>query len=349
MSYVPPYRANAYTYISEQLATTGTMQGEKLQESPDLTAPPQQPPAQSRSASLPSPATDAKPSAPVVGSMAINPLSIPPPSRKETTTPDTSAPPPPAPSAVAAESAGPAVASSSPPSSSHSPHPAPKVPPVVAYVRPPSPQVPSTLPTAAPPPAAMAAPAPTQPPLSQQPPSASAPATAYHAYAASATVVPSPPAALYTARIPELRVILARGRLSGVKEFSPVATGEDIYRAFCPGGDSYASDGANPSTAAAAAAANTTPGPVAHAPQTLSEMATALATDEGSAEASTRSSGDGGGGGAAATRGRLPPGWERRTFHNSTFYLDHISREAHEQEPWVVWWGRAGNADTNGV
>lgn len=33
----------------------------------------------------------------------------------------------------------------------------------------------------------------------------------------------------------------------------------------------------------------------------------------------------------------LPPGWEQVVFKGVAVYLDHVSREAHEETPWVVW------------
>ncbi|KAG5493574.1 hypothetical protein JIQ42_01946 [Leishmania sp. Namibia] len=48
-------------------------------------------------------------------------------------------------------------------------------------------------------------------------------------------------------------------------------------------------------------------------------------------------------------RGQLPPGWERRMSHSTTFYLNSLLLEAHKQEPWAAWWGRADNADPGSV
>lgn len=38
----------------------------------------------------------------------------------------------------------------------------------------------------------------------------------------------------------------------------------------------------------------------------------------------------------------LPPGWERIVYQGSVVYVDHISREAHEEPPWEVWRRRGG-------
>ncbi|KPA81193.1 hypothetical protein ABB37_04531 [Leptomonas pyrrhocoris] len=340
MSYVPPYRVDAHTFINEQLATAAA---QAQVQSLDPTAPPPPLPPPPRSSSTSQASAQPAPTT----TISTNPLSIPPPPRKDVSSnaAATAAPPPPC---------LPATFSS-----------IPSTLPVTFYERPPSPHAPSPAP----------APPQVKPPLApplQHPPFSAPPTVA----AVAITAAPLPPhpsssnsnAALYSARIPELRVILARGRLSGVTHVAADATGEEIYRAFCPAGDTYPNENASASTAAAAAAATTTTAattsaatPVmspssrggSHAPRALSEMANALTSDgkaavapNGTADTSHRRSGTAL---TSAMRGRLPPGWERRVFHNTTFYLDHISREAHEQEPWVVWWGRAGNAEASGL
>lgn len=309
MSYVPPYREQAHTYISEQLATAVKAH---MQLS-DPTAPSL--PARSPSVSPPSATAIA----------FSSPLSIPPPTRREATLPTMTAasvhnPPGSASSSFAIDNTTQPTTTTAAASST------PRAPPVAPYLRPPSPPVPSRPPTAPPTPVTAAIATLLNPPPHFSPPPATAPAPSPVAAVAAAS----------TAYIPELRVILARGRLSGVQDFSPEATGEDIYRAFCPAGDTYLDDSV-PVTAATAAAATTT-----------TTFANALGASGASPAAPSRLCNGAAPVGLAATRGRLPPGWERRVFHNSTFYLDHISREAHEQEPWVVWWGRAGNAVANG-
>lgn len=208
----------------------------------------------------------------------------------------------------------------------------------------PAPQQPAAAP-AAPTPRPTPTPTPVSAPVPARMAAPPAPArpipTAAVAHSAVSRSAPAAPI-----RIPELSVILARGRLSRVPDFSPDATGEDIYRTFCPGGDSYPGDGvsAGPDVAATTAAAGSSArsataggeSPVQH--NQHGDVAAEVGQSVSGRDEETAAL-------APATRGQLPPGWERRTFHNTTFYLDHVSREAHEQEPWVVWWGRAGNAD----
>lgn len=38
----------------------------------------------------------------------------------------------------------------------------------------------------------------------------------------------------------------------------------------------------------------------------------------------------------------LPPGWEKLTYQGAVVYVDHVSREAHEEPPWEVWRRRGG-------
>lgn len=33
----------------------------------------------------------------------------------------------------------------------------------------------------------------------------------------------------------------------------------------------------------------------------------------------------------------LPPGWEVLVVEGEKIYVDHMSREAHKQPPWVLW------------
>lgn len=331
MTCVPPYRADAHQYINKQLATAAAAAAQQPTEDnedrPDPTAPPPQAAPRSRSPSpAPAPASapvslpappppQPQPAEPKPAAAPVNPLSIPPPPRRE------AVPPPQVSAAVPAEKTATKAKKEmyAAPSSAAT---------TTAVAPPPRPSLSSQQ---------QSSPTPSPP----SPPSSTTATTAAVAVAAA----PPPPvraapapitAPLYDPRIPELRVILARGRLSGVRDFDPEATPTDIYNAFCPAGDAYASDvavGANAAAATAAASTNTQNG----------------AATANNGPMRTAPSGDASQGGpqqpVVATRGRLPPGWERRVMHNATFYLDHISREAHEQEPWVVWWGRAGHAD----
>ncbi|CCW63148.1 unnamed protein product [Phytomonas sp. EM1] len=37
----------------------------------------------------------------------------------------------------------------------------------------------------------------------------------------------------------------------------------------------------------------------------------------------------------------MPPGWEKVRYRGTVVYVDHVSREAHEEKPWEVWSRRA--------
>ncbi|KPI85016.1 hypothetical protein ABL78_5925 [Leptomonas seymouri] len=330
MSHVPPYRVYAHTYIAEQLATATAGQTQALGMSPDPTTYPR---------SSQSPSTSPYSAQEVRATAVMNALSM-------------SSPP------LQGMPNNAATAKPLPPPLSVQPFTsnlAPITSPAAPYHHSPSPQMPSPAPAApfsslmaAPSPATATSATPTSPPPTAIPVAAAAPLPLRPSTIRSSHKAPC------MAHFPQLRIVLARGRLSGIAEFGPDATGEAIYRAFCPAGDTYPNDHADGPTVSAAAAPTTATTSrasltVCHEPPTPSETASTMASGEmttlapnGSAEASNRSCWTAQ---ASATRGRLPPGWERRLFLNTTFYLDHISREAHDQEPWVVWWGRAGNAD----
>ncbi|KAK7197887.1 hypothetical protein NESM_000743000 [Novymonas esmeraldas] len=369
VSYVPPYRAHAHDYIKEQLATVSY---------PGLptSAASRQAPVEPGTAPTPPP----RPSVPHgqhrngpnAAVLPMTPLAVPPPTHREATAPTQQQ------RLSAKEQAGPLHP---PPPSVSPPPPYPAAAtttrqPTVAHVRPLQPEAPQQ---------PAATPAEAAGPVLWQAPAESRytplPAPAPHSSPPTPTVVvakeqqqqhqrpavacppasSSPmPASVMPVRLPELSVILARGRLSRVPDLSPDATGEEIYHAFCPDGDRYPST-TDPTRGGGGAVVVASPSLPPPHPQSASSRSSTVSLVAGGGAGGLPQHLELGRGvdtpsthvdawaataaGPAPPQGQLPPGWERRVFHSATFYLDHISREAHEQEPWVVWWGRAGNTD----